>query len=79
MAKVKQVVKMVMSGQGGRNRRQLERSFRRLDKDQSGSLSFDELNFALRKDFAVKGLTPGDLVRLFNHLDADGSGAISSS
>jgi len=42
VAKVKQVVKMVMSGQGDRSRRQLERSFRRMDKDTANIIKMSE-------------------------------------
>jgi hypothetical protein len=67
------------TGDGGaKGRALLERSFRMADKDGSGELSFDEMNFCLRSDFAVKGLTPGDMRRLFSSLDVDGSGFVNS-
>lgn len=77
--KVKQMVKMVLAGKGAAARAQLERSFRKADKDGSGALSFDELNFSLRHDFAVKGLTPGDMRRVFESMDEDGSGTVDAA
>jgi Ca2+-binding EF-hand superfamily protein len=40
-------------------------------------LAFDELNYALRSDFAIPGLTQGDVRRLFAAIDVDGSGEVS--
>lgn len=40
-------------------------------------MAFDELNHSLRSDFTVPGLTPGDMRRLFDAIDADGSGEVS--
>ena len=40
-------------------------------------MAFDELNYALCSDFAVPGLTQGDVRRLFAAIDVDGSGEVS--
>lgn len=112
--RVKQMVKMVMLAQGRKSKSQLERSFRMADKDGSGELDFDELNFSLRNDFAIKGnslslislslislsllntyqplphhlitssplsegMTPGDVTRIFENMDVDKSGYISTT
>jgi Ca2+-binding EF-hand superfamily protein len=77
--RVKQIVKMVMLAQGPKSKSQLERSFRMADKDGSGELDFDELNFSLRNDFQIKGMTRGDVTRIFENMDADKSGRLSTT
>ena len=74
---VKQIIQKAVAKQGSYSRAQLERSFRRADKDSSGALEFSELCASLREDFKIAGLTTADILRVFRTMDADQSGSVS--
>ena len=74
---MKQIIQKAVAKQGSYSRAQLERSFRRADKDSSGALEFSELCASLREDFKIAGLTTADILRVFRTMDADQSGSVS--
>jgi Ca2+-binding EF-hand superfamily protein len=51
-----------------------QRNFADLDKDGSGSITFDELAAAMRK--VRPGITDKEVAKAFNMLDSDQSGSI---
>jgi len=75
--KAKQLIKLAVDRAGNKSKAQLVRSFRLADQDRSGELEFDELNFSLRNDFKINGLTEGDMRRIFDAFDSDRSGRVS--
>jgi hypothetical protein len=57
----------------------LRRLFKETDADGNGSLNFAEFGALVLQEWAVLGLSRGDLRHAFDFLDADGNGSISTS